>query len=272
MSWRSMSSLSDKIGQLKEGLGSISRMDKQSQNRLRTKTNKLRIGIQKVIKDEITLHRAFVLSVPVSWIDGRGTKRTTVLSEFLTVDEINERIWDKQAALKVHVKNLTTIGKLIKSHINLSRAPDRPKKTNASRYARTAKINSGLAKGSDDLTALGIILQQIVNKGTGPGRSRGIKSAHTRELIRLIVKEARNWRKLTGTTPGVSRSTDGKRVYGPFLRHIITVAAKRGWVVTASQIDDVIKLIKRSPDCPTDLFSYEARTQSVIYSAFLAQS
>lgn len=269
MSRKSLTSLKDRVGQLRMGLNTVSMLDKQSLIRLLAKAEKIRNQIQEVARDDGLLFMAFVHRSPASWIDSRGRKRKTVLSEFLDEDQIQDRIEEKQAEIKGHCENLIAVAEIIRSYIALPRKPGPRGLLHASSNGKKLSEENGLLKRIATLAALEDLLKYTVQMGTGPGRHRGSREANTRNRIDLIVMEARTSRKESGRHPGVSRTPDGKRVYGKFLRRIASAAQAIDWIPTATQIDDKIKLIKRSPDCPSELFSEGYETPESKYSAFL---
>ena len=119
------------------------------------------------------------------------------------------------------------------------------------------------------LASLEIMVNNIVNDGTGQGRLVGSRSFRMGELEVLIVSGCRSYRKETGKPPGISRSADSYEAYGRFLDYMSGLAEAAGLHVTTTQIADAIKRLKRLPDCPKDLFCQEVQTQEQIFASFV---
>ena len=119
------------------------------------------------------------------------------------------------------------------------------------------------------LAAIEIMVNNIISNGTGQGRQKGSRSFRMGELEALIVSWARSYRRLTGQCP--LRSVDGEDLYGHFVDHIFILAHAIDLHVTKVQVTEAINRIKRSPDCPPDLFSEEVQTQQEKYAHFVNQ-
>lgn len=114
------------------------------------------------------------------------------------------------------------------------------------------------------LAAMETMVNNIITNGTGQGRQKGSRSFRLGELEALIVSGARSYRKETGLCPGVSRRADGE-AFGPFIDYIMILAKNNGIPVTTQQIADAIKRLKRTPDCPNDLFAKEVKSPQQLY-------
>jgi hypothetical protein len=179
-------------------------MNGRSLSSLLTKIKHSKQDLKEVANDEDLLFRAFIEGAQAKWTNNEGKEIRTSLEKFLTDDQMDEIIEQRQAEIRHYIDRLTALEAQFIFIINSRTRKDRREQIlkaletfftcdqpNAFIEQERGETNDSVGRPAH----LETLIANIIQRGTGQGRRRGIQSTETRLRDEFMVNTGRNYKK-----------------------------------------------------------------------------